>query len=130
MWTKSEIPDGWVECNGQNVPGFGNVPDLRGRFVLGAGSPENRNTHNRDGSSNDENSAGYSDDTNYDLGERGGTQKHRLTNREMYNTFNRHAQQQSGFGDYMNKELRAFTEGDAHNNMPPYEVLIYIMKVY
>ena len=32
MWTRIDIPDGWVECNGEN-----GTPDLRGRFVIGTG---------------------------------------------------------------------------------------------
>lgn len=36
MWygDEGEIPDGWALCNGEQ-----GTPDLRGRFVLGAGSP-------------------------------------------------------------------------------------------
>ena len=36
-------PTGWWECNGQHVSGYGHVPDLRGRFVLGSGKPNNFN---------------------------------------------------------------------------------------
>lgn len=31
------IPTGWVECDGSTVPGYGVVPDMRDRFVLGRG---------------------------------------------------------------------------------------------
>lgn len=43
MWSGSvaSIPTGWALCNGQNVSGYGVVPDLRGRFVLGAGGAYN-----------------------------------------------------------------------------------------
>jgi len=33
---EAQIPAGWYLCNGQTVAGFGVVPDLRGRFVIGA----------------------------------------------------------------------------------------------
>ena len=33
MWTGDSIPEGWVLCNGQN-----GTPDLRGRFIVGAGA--------------------------------------------------------------------------------------------
>jgi microcystin-dependent protein len=33
MWTQNEIPKGWLICNGQN-----GTPDLRNRFIVGAGS--------------------------------------------------------------------------------------------
>ena len=41
MWdivNKPTIPDGWVICNGQNVSGYGDVPDMRDRFILGRGT--------------------------------------------------------------------------------------------
>jgi len=31
------IPDGWVPCDGRTVSGYGVVPDMRDRFVVGAG---------------------------------------------------------------------------------------------
>jgi hypothetical protein len=31
------IPSGWALCNGQTVAGYGDVPDLRDRFIIGAG---------------------------------------------------------------------------------------------
>lgn len=30
------IPNGWAVCDGSVVPGYGTVPDLRGRFIKGA----------------------------------------------------------------------------------------------
>jgi microcystin-dependent protein len=33
MWTQNQIPKGWLICNGQN-----GTPDLRNRFIVGAGS--------------------------------------------------------------------------------------------
>jgi hypothetical protein len=35
------IPEGYALCNGQNVAGYGVTPDLRGRFILGAGGAFN-----------------------------------------------------------------------------------------
>lgn len=37
MWTGSTPPEGWVLCDGALVKGF-KTPDLRGRFVVGAGN--------------------------------------------------------------------------------------------
>ena len=33
---ESEIEDGWSLCDGRNVAGYGLVPDMRGRFIVGA----------------------------------------------------------------------------------------------
>ena len=37
MWSQATIPNGWSLCNGQTVNGI-KTPDLRGRFIVGAGS--------------------------------------------------------------------------------------------
>lgn len=34
--TESEIEEGWSLCNGRYVAGYGVVPDMRGRFIVGA----------------------------------------------------------------------------------------------
>lgn len=46
VWPKEEIPDGWLECNGQPVPDMypdlkvlmSNVPNYQGMFLRGSGS--------------------------------------------------------------------------------------------
>ena len=46
VWTKEEIPEGWLECNGQPVPDMypdlkalmPTVPNYQGMFLRGAGS--------------------------------------------------------------------------------------------
>lgn len=124
----STIPDGWALCNGQN-----GTPDLRDRFVLGAGS-------------------GYS------VGNRGGEANHTLSTSEIPS----HTHTLSGSGSlpisdngngpsgseylyvaYYDTKSRGkysfdnilingsagYTGGNlAHNNMPPYYALCYIMK--
>jgi microcystin-dependent protein len=35
LWSGQSIPTGFHLCDGSNVQGFGVVPDLRGRFVIG-----------------------------------------------------------------------------------------------
>ncbi len=39
MWdiVNKSIPAGWVVCNGAAVANYGTVPDMRDRFVVGAG---------------------------------------------------------------------------------------------
>lgn len=128
--TASAIPEGWALCDGGN-----GTPDLRDRFVLGAG-------------------------TAYAVGAKGGAATHTLTEQEMPSHC--HTQTQSdgtnfgeqaykgtapagtweGSGDYykINGTKQVYNHaylistmdaggGSAHNNMPPYYALCYIMKL-
>lgn len=113
----TEIPDGWVLCNGEN-----GAPDLTDKFVLGAGN-------------------------NYSVGLTGGEAETILTVDQIpshTHGYKRHAfgsndsDQTSNEKVYgvNNKTIDAYigvtdsTGGDqSHNNMPPYYALCYIMKV-
>jgi microcystin-dependent protein len=64
MWYGATLPTGWVICDGAN-----GTPDLRGRFVLGAGTNANP-------------SAGDINPT-YTVGATGGENKHTLTKAEL-----------------------------------------------
>lgn len=115
MWSGSvaSIPSGWYLCNGSN-----STPDLRGRFVYGAGG-------------------GYSP------GDTGGAETHTLTTAEMpahthtvvedNNTgasFLDPANLQVGItGSPLGNGTTSSTGGGgAHNNLPPYHALAFIMK--
>jgi len=129
IWNKKIIPTGWVLCDGQN-----NTPDLRGRFVLGTGKNPG------------------SDDAgrafpNRNVNQTGGEQYHTLTIHEMpshnhnitigcignacglngtgkgqIDSANTYPYKMGG---YMNNT----GGGGSHNNMPPFYVLTYIMKL-
>lgn len=130
----STIPDGWVLCDGQN-----GTPDLRDKFVLGAGN-------------------------SYSVGNTGGEETHILTVNEM--PTHKHSTSGSSYGSFVtslsfdtyesrdpysigsgsthpNSVSDLSTNSDsvylsisqgsaggssAHNNMPPYYALCYIMK--
>lgn len=107
----TEIPVGWALCDGTN-----GTPDLRGRFVLGAGNT-------------------------YSVGSTGGEETHTLTIEEMpshSHEINRTFS--SGGGGSGGGDINTSGSGktpfslletggsQSHNNMPPYYCLCYIMK--
>ena len=112
IWSGSivSIPSGWYLCDGNN-----STPDLRGKFILGAGGA-------------------------YGKGAIGGEETHVLTITEMPS--HDHVMSSAwtqGLTDYvddsnMNAARNAGEHtsntggGQAHNNMPPYFALAYIMK--
>ncbi len=114
MWSGSiaTIPSGWALCNGAN-----GTPNLRDRFIVGAGS-------------------------SYGVGATGGEVSHRLTINEMPS----HTHTESygvawdpGPGPFIpayrdSRGVRTFTSnptggGQPHENRPPYYALAYIMKI-
>lgn len=114
MWSgaATAIPVGWALCNGSN-----GTPDLRGKFVLGAGGT-------------------------YSTGSTGGEATHRLTTGEMPShshsvaSYGIPTQSSSleGYGAVGSYSARGSCttgsagSGSAHNNMPPYYALCFIMK--
>lgn len=127
IWSGSEVPDGWALCDGTN-----GTPDLRGRFVLGKS-------------------------TSHAIGSKGGSETVTLTVDQMpaHNHFQKvdiggstvqYFVSTKGTGgsvsgvyldkSYINwsspyKQLATDSAGSSssHNNMPPYYVLAYIMKL-
>lgn len=122
MWygNANAIPNGWVICNGSN-----GTPDLRDRFVIGAGG-------------------------NYGLGWTGGEASHTLSVDEM--PAHKHVMPWGETGEYFNPPWGRYGNGNlhgsgesdsdnywayssptggskAHNNMPPYYGLYFIMKL-
>jgi microcystin-dependent protein len=121
-WNNTITPVGWAICDGTNE-----TPDLRGRFVLGSTT----NTLAAKPLAN-----GLSKRT---LGENiGGEETHILTIPEIPS--HNHAYSQVGFpsgGIPANGNDFRFINGTTsntggdmpHNNMPPFYVLVYIMKL-
>ncbi len=114
MWSGSisNIPSGWVLCDGNN-----GTPDLRDRFVVGAGN-------------------------SYNVGNTGGEASHNLTESEMP-SHNHGIKEVSNVNDSNIGEGFTHNDGDtsyinfsqdaggdsAHENRPPYHALAYIQKV-
>jgi microcystin-dependent protein len=144
MFHGTAAPIGWAICDGTQ-----DTPDLRGRFVLGLGiaGPNNPNTYTGDSDGKD---AGYVNE-NYTLNTKGGCVKQTLSEAQM-------PSHNHGFNDIYYSETWSPTgirnwfgsgrsDGDngphstwntssemkgggaAHTNMPPYYVLLYIMRL-
>lgn len=108
LWSGSiaSIPSGWYLCNGSN-----STPDLRDRFVVGAGST-------------------------YAVGATGGEASHVLTEAELpanaaqkwYGT--RYDSGGTSVGNVADKNVgfQNAGSGSAHENRPPYYALAYIQK--
>ena len=123
LWSGSaaDIPSDWALCNGQTKYGH-QTPDLRNRFVVGAGGE-------------------------YDVGATGGEKSHVLTEGEMPS--HRHSYQFKGadlngswdndnyffdasehYSGNGNTKYTEYTGGNQpHENRPPYYALCYIMRV-
>jgi hypothetical protein len=121
MWQGNEnnVPGGWTICDGNN-----GTPDLRGKFVLGLNSkvsPPNGLTQNTSGQT-------------------GGAETHTLTSEQMPSHTHKILQEVNNScscggggcacgGLQYKADSQATGEGKPHNNMPPYFVLAYIMKL-
>ncbi|HHG85444.1 MAG TPA: hypothetical protein ENJ82_11920 [Bacteroidetes bacterium] len=140
IWTGSLSPTGWAFCDGTN-----GTPDLRGRFVLGAGQGAgltNRISNQTGGAESVALSTGQLPAHNHSLNDPG-----------HFHTWTA-SRQQAGTDD--NNNTREFSRGDrgasdtvskntdtkptgisinntgsnqGHENMPPFYILAYIMKL-
>ncbi len=109
------IPDGWALCNGGTHAGHA-TPDLRNRFVVGAGQ-------------------------NYDSGDQGGENTHQLSLSELPEhdhsiTIEDESRGYAGSGTggyfwrHENNDTTTSTgDNAAHENRPPYYALCFIMRV-
>ncbi|MEM1124686.1 MAG: tail fiber protein, partial [Bacteroidota bacterium] len=144
MWPTSSPPTGWLICNGSNfnassypqlntVLGGNTLPNFNGRFPLGVGN------------------SGTSGATTHNIGSNGGTEKHTLSINEMPN-HNHGAGSLSTSEPYLSQKgsgtqdkrdgggtkLFEYTSisgstasvggGQAHNNMPPFYTINFIIK--
>lgn len=129
----SAAPNGWLLCDGSGIaqstyPNLyaligGNVPDLRSRFIIGAGQGSGL--------------------TSRPLGRADGEETHRLSENELpphSHSFgigggNRGANNGSGNSEGWSSSNTVYTSwvgqtggNVAHNNMPPFFALTYIIK--
>ena len=125
MWSgaKDNIPQGWVLCDGNN-----STPDLRGKFILGAGGKYNPND------------VGGSETVTLTLDQ---MPRHRheykfkgADNTGGWDSDNIFYDSTSHYNDdaHSNTKVTEYTGGNSngdtepHNNMPPYYALCFIMR--
>jgi len=119
MWTgdPSDTPDGWTLCDGTNPDGpDSEVPDLRNRFVVGAGDE-------------------------YSTDDTGGDKEVQLTEEQLPTHTHPYQEAQSGKpdrdysnGTHSTKGIEKKTTDPAgddqpHENRPPYYALAYIVRL-
>ena len=132
-------PDGWIICDGSN-----NTPDLRGRFILGSGQGinlSNRNINDKGGTETHtltineipaHNHTGGTNITGNHTHQIGGNISSNMPGDRYHNIVTR---DRSGLYDDMsgNHSHSVWTNNqggnESHNNMPPFYILTYIMKL-
>ena len=134
IWSGStgSIPSGWVLCNGSN-----STPDLRDRFVVGAGSAYS--VGNTGGSSSVTLSTSQIPAHNHGISDPGHDHD---TTVDGHHLFDGNGSQSIGYGGpggYPAQEFELYNAttgisiqnaggGGSHENRPPYYALAYIMK--
>lgn len=123
VWTKKDIPSGWVVCDGYN----NHTPDLRARFIIGVGEK---------------------DSYTYNVGIEGGSDETKLTEMIAHSHTFKNNDDLKKYEEIVYAENSSITAagitleekdgnteavGEQHSssysNIPPYYVLIYIMKL-
>ena len=149
-WTKSDIPEGWLVCDGTNY-----TPDLSGRFILGAGEGANLTKRELDETSGAETHKlsiaelpehvhKYKDRMDTEPWFNRDNNDYAFTNKGLVqvDTTSENNGLQNGDWQHWGKEngrgarkiwgkicdTEKTGNNVPHNNMPPFYVLIYIMK--
>ena len=140
MWTGDTAPAGWAMCDGQN-----GAPDLRGRFVLGSGKGNGLTQRNRGEQSGEEkhlltiaeipsHTHGVSDPGHL----HNWTGSRQQAGTDDHNNTCEFSKGDAGAVDTVSKNTDSRTTNIsisaaggslAHENMPPFYVLAYIMKL-
>ena len=121
-WSGTTAPEGWTLCDGQN-----GTPDLRGRFIYGFGADRGGTINARGGAETvtlDINQIPAHNHNFTNTGDDGG-----YCSKSNNNSCGLQTSDQTT-NDRMTTFYTSQTGGNqAHENMPPYHVLAYIMKL-
>ena len=141
IWSGSiaSIPAGWSLCDGSNVAGYGIVPDLRDRFIVGSGSTYALKTT---GGSKDSivvshahavTTSAHTHSANVSVATGSGTYRAPNTSGRPPNNFSvtYYGGSTTGSTDATAPALAITAQGSAgtNANLPPYLALAYIIKV-
>jgi len=113
MWNSTTIPEGWKVCDGTN-----STPNMSGKFVLGYGTKSLLNTG---GEENVSLSLSQVPPHSHSYHNHGGSGSYTGS----FQNQNHFSVEQSGYLETGG----AGSDSNSHNNMPPYFVLLYIMKI-
>jgi microcystin-dependent protein len=153
MWSGVAVPDGWALCDGATVNGIV-TPDLRGRFVLGSGAGGGLTPRTIGQSGGDESitlTMAQMPAHTHTNSPTGGEHTHTFKARHSWQTDGMTFIKLAWNGGDPNADSMDYTipsrkdgtthgahvhpnpqnagGGQPHNNMPPYYVLAYIMRV-
>ena len=126
-WTGTAAPAGWTLCNGQN-----GAPNLTNRFILGWG---NKQINNTGGEENVTLNAAQMPVHDHNVNDWAKDDHDNQWHGNVYHRGRWYTREQDQAGGTENRNglydstSRPAGGGQAHNNMPPFYVLAYIMKL-
>jgi microcystin-dependent protein len=136
MFNGTAVPDGWALCNGENK-----TPDLRGRFVLGAGKGldlKNRVMNEFGGKETITLTENELPEHNHNLIDSSkssilppltSVQKYIEFSTTSSSLYGFNLQSASNYNSIKDIKLTTTGKGNPYDNMPPYYVLSYIIKI-
>uniref|UniRef100_A0A6C0ADK2 Baseplate structural protein Gp10 C-terminal domain-containing protein n=1 Tax=viral metagenome TaxID=1070528 RepID=A0A6C0ADK2_9ZZZZ len=133
---KNNIPQGWVLCDGSN-----NTPDLRGRFLLGQGKGDKLSERNFGDKGGEESHQLSSDempshshslwisDKGTNKNEYADNTPARIMMGDRWKNNSSYSNSGKTKSNSSTKLVQSTGGNKSHNNMPPYYVVVYIMRL-